>query len=53
MKISIHIDVDILASGYNNEDELKDNIIDFAKDLIINGAETEECEITLLSVDYY
>lgn len=53
MKISIHIDVDPLASGYINENELKDNIIYFAKDLIINGAENEDFQITLLSVDYY
>lgn len=52
MKITITIDIDPIASGYADEDDLKDNITDFARDLIINGAENEEVELTLLSVEY-
>lgn len=42
MKICITLDIDIEESGYSNEDELKDNLVDFTRDLIINGAENEE-----------
>ncbi len=52
MKISITMEVDAVASGYADEDALKDSIIDFARDLIIHGAENEEVEVTLLSVEY-
>lgn len=52
MKISIILDVDAQESGYANEGELKDNIVDFARDLIINGADYEEVGCTLLEVDY-
>lgn len=52
MKISVVLNIDVQESGYANEDELKDNIVDFARDLIINGAENEEIGCTLLEVDY-
>lgn len=52
MIMSITIDVDAKASGYVNEDELKDDIVIFARDLIINGAEEECVELTMLSVEY-
>ena len=52
MKVIITIDVDAQETGYRDDDELKDNIIDFARDLMINGAENEEVACTLLEVDY-
>ncbi len=52
MKISIIIDVDAKASGYENDDDLRDNIINFSRNLIINGAEEECIELTLLDVEY-
>lgn len=42
----------ILKSGYTDEDELKDNLLDFARDLIINGAENEGVGCTLIAVGY-
>lgn len=39
MRINIVIDVDVRESGFNNEDEIKDNIVDFTRDLLNNGAE--------------
>lgn len=53
MKITITIDVDVQGSGYRDDDELKDNIVDFAHDLIVNGAGYEEVVCTLREVDYY
>lgn len=52
MKITITIDVNAQETGYLDDDELKDNIVDFARDLIINGAENEEVGLTLLNVSY-
>lgn len=52
MILTIKIDVGVKESGYESEDDLKDNIVDFTKDLLINGAENEEVELTLLSVEY-
>ena len=52
MKISITIDVDAKTSGYANDDDLRDNIINFSRSLIINGAEEECVELTMLSVEY-
>ena len=51
MKLSVELDIDIQESGYT-EDDLKDNIVDFVHDLIINGAENEEVALTLLKVSY-
>lgn len=52
MKISITLDVDVEETGYKNKDEFKDNIVEFSRDLIINGAENEEVALTLLEVEY-
>ncbi|MCM1362620.1 MAG: hypothetical protein NC235_12055 [Clostridiales bacterium] len=52
MKICITLDIDVEESGYTDEDALKDNLLDFARDLIINGAENEEVGCTLISVEY-
>lgn len=52
MKLTITIDVGIAESGYESEDSLKDNIVDFTRDLIINGAESEGVELTMISVEY-
>lgn len=52
MKIQITIDVNAQETGYRDDDELKDNIVDFARDLMINGAENEEVALTLLDVSY-
>lgn len=46
MKITITIDVNAQETGYLDDDELKDNIVDFAHDLIINGAENEEVSLS-------
>ena len=34
MRINIIIDVDVMESGFSSEDEIKDNIVDFTKDLL-------------------
>ena len=52
MKVYITLDIDIQETGYTYEDEFKDNIVDFARNLIINGAENEEVALTILSVGY-
>lgn len=51
MKLVIKIDIDIKESGLD-EKFIKDNIIDFTRDLLINGAAEEEIGITLNEVDY-
>lgn len=53
MIISIKIDVDAVESGFKTEDELKDQIVDFSRDLIINGAEELGTALTLKEVEYY
>lgn len=52
MIVSIKLDVDPIKSGYKDSDELKDNIIDFAYNLIINGAEELEAQLTVKEVEY-
>lgn len=52
MKINIVIDVDVRESGFSNEDEIKDNIVDFTRDLLNNGAENQGIGYTLCEVDY-
>ncbi|MDE7423770.1 MAG: hypothetical protein K2N51_08775 [Lachnospiraceae bacterium] len=51
MELTITVDVDLKQSGLSG-DELKDNIIDFTKDLLINGAEEQEIALTLKEVSY-
>ena len=53
MIISIKIDVNSIESGFKNDDELKNQIVDFARDLIINGAEEMGVELTVKEVEYY
>lgn len=51
MILAITVDIDTKESGLN-EDELKDNIIDFTRDLLIIGAEEQKIALTLKEVDY-
>lgn len=51
MVMSIKVDVNIEESGLV-EDEVKDNIVDFAQNLIINGASSEEIGLRLMEVSY-
>ena len=51
MKLIMEVDIDLEESGLN-EDEVKDNIVDFTKDLLINGAENEEIVLTLKQISY-
>jgi hypothetical protein len=51
MKLIIVVDIDINESGLD-EEFIKDNIIDFTKDLLIKGAAEEEIGLTLKKVDY-
>lgn len=51
MKFIIEVDICLEESGLDG-DEVKDNIIDFTKDLLINGAENEEIALTLKQVSY-
>lgn len=52
MIINIKIDVDSIESVFKNDDELKDKIVDFDHDLIINGAEEMGVELTVKEVKY-
>lgn len=52
MRINIIIDVDVMESGFSSEDEIKDNIVDFTKDLLNSGAENQGIGYTLCEVDY-
>lgn len=52
MRINIVIDVDVRESGFSSEDEIKDNIVDFTRDLLNNGAENQGIGYTLYEVDY-
>lgn len=51
LPINVVVDVDIEESGLN-EDEVKDNIIQFARDLLIVGADEQRIGLTLKEVDY-
>lgn len=51
MRLAIIVDIDIDESGLN-EDEVKDNIIPFTRDLLINGALEQEIGLSLKEVDY-
>lgn len=52
MILTVKIDVDIKESGYESEKDLKDNIVDFTRNLLINGAESEEVGLTFLKVSF-
>lgn len=51
MRLTIVVDVDIEESGLD-QDEVKDNIINFTKDLLIIGAAEQEIGISLKEVRY-
>lgn len=51
MRINLTIDVDCEESGLE-EDSVKDNIVDFTVDLLLNGAVREEVELELIEVCY-
>lgn len=51
MILMITVDVDTEESGLN-KDELKGNIINFTRDLLIIGAEKQEIGLTLKKVSY-
>lgn len=51
MKLKIIVDIDMKESGLN-EDNVKDNIIDFTKDLLIIGADEQGIGFTLKEVSY-
>lgn len=51
MRLNIVVDIDIEESGLI-EDEVKDDIVSFTKDLLINGACEQQIGLTLREVDY-
>lgn len=51
MKLIITVDIDLEESGLD-KDSLKDNIVGFTKDLLINGAADKEIGLTIREVDY-
>lgn len=51
MQLTITVDIDTKESGLS-EDELKDNIIGFTKDLLIIGAFEQNIALTLKEVSY-
>lgn len=53
MRINIIIDVDVKESGFSSEDEIKDNIVDFTRDMLNNGAENQGIGYMLCEVNYY
>lgn len=51
MRLVITVDIDVVESGLD-EDQVKDNIVDFTRDLLINGAEEQEIGLSLREVEY-
>lgn len=51
MRLVITVDIDIEESGLN-ADEVKDNIIEFARDLLVIGASDQGIGLTLREVGY-
>lgn len=51
MRLVITADIDLEESGLN-EDEVKDNIVEFARDLLIIGAYDQRISLELKEVDY-
>lgn len=51
MILNLCVDVDIEESGLD-EDEIKDNLVEFARDLLICGAAEQDVACTLLEVGY-
>lgn len=53
MKLQIIIDIDPEESGYSSEDVLKDNVVEFARDLIVNGADNMQIVLSIKEVSYF
>ena len=51
MELVIIVDIDVKESGLD-EEFIKDKLIDFTRDLLINGAAEQEIGLTLKEVDY-
>lgn len=51
MKLVIEVDIDVEESGLI-VDEVKDDIVNFTKDLLIIGAEEQGIGLTLKEVSY-
>lgn len=51
MRLVITADVDLEESGLN-PDEVKDDIVQFARDLLVIGASEQEIGLTLREVEY-
>lgn len=51
MRLVITVDIDVKESGLDS-DEVKDNIVQFARDLLVNGAGEQEIGLTLREVEY-
>lgn len=51
MKLVITVDIDVAESGLD-EEQVKDNIVDFTRDLLINGAAEQEIGLSLREVEY-
>ncbi len=52
MRLIITVDVNLEESGLN-PDEIKDNILQFTRDLLVNGAYEQEIGLTLKEVEYH
>lgn len=51
MRLIITVDLDLEESGLNS-DEIKDNIVQFTRDLLVLGAGEQEIGLTLREVEY-
>jgi len=51
MRLIITVDVDVEESGLN-PDDVKDDIVQFTRDLLIIGASEQEIGLTLKEVEY-
>lgn len=51
MELVIIVDIDAKESGLD-EEYIKDNINEFTRDLLLNGAAEQEIGLTLKGVDY-
>lgn len=51
MRLVITVDIDVKESGLDS-DEVKDNIVQFTRDLLVNGAGEQEIGLTLREVEY-
>lgn len=51
MRLMITVDIDLKESGLS-EHEVKDNVIEFARDLLTIGADEQNIDLTLEKVEY-